>query len=298
MSSQVQRQAKLTACVHTYASSEGGILANAYLIETSEGVVAIDATLTVSDANHLRALLDSLERQLLAVLITHGHPDHYNGLTQLIAGTSVPIIATEGVDRVIREWDAKKEAQWKPMFGDEWPAQRTFPNRIAQDSESFVFGDVRFTVHDLGPGESHHDSYWIAEDGRDKVAFIGDLAFNGEHSYVSDGHTSRWLENLDRTREALAGVTRIYPGHGPAGGSDLFERQRLYLERYREEIQKLANGRAALTEADKTRLTEQMTEYLPGGRINFLIAAGADAVASELAEPRGIGQPGSLHGLA
>jgi hypothetical protein len=27
-----------------------------------------------------------------------------------------------------------------------------------------------------------------------------------------------------------------------------------------------------------------MTEYLPSGRINFLISAGADAVATELAE--------------
>jgi glyoxylase-like metal-dependent hydrolase (beta-lactamase superfamily II) len=232
------------------------------------------------------ACLDSLKGRLLEVLLTHGHPDHYNGITQLIAGTSVPIISTEGVDRVIREWDAKKEAQWKPMLGDEWPAQRTFPNHIAQDGESFDFGDVRFSVHDLGPGESHHDSYWIAEDGPDRVAFIGDLAFNGEHSYVSDAHTGRWLENLDRTREALSSIMRIYPGHGPAGGVELLGRQRLYLERYRHEVQKLANGRSTLTDADKARLTEQMTEYLPGGRINFLIAAGTDAVASELAELR------------
>jgi|SRR5215510_3681237 len=284
MSSQVKRQIELTARVHTYASSEGGILANAYLIETNDGVVALDATLTVSDANELRDLLDSLGRPLLAVLVTHGHPDHYNGITQLIAGNSVPIIATSGVDRVIREWDAKKEQQWKPMFGDEWPAQRTFPDRIAQDGESFVFGDVRFTVHDLGPGESHHDSYWIAEDGHGRVAFIGDLAFNGEHSYVSDGHTSRWLENLDRVRKDLADVSRIYPGHGPAGGSELFERQRLYLERYRQEVRELASGRSTLTDAEKTQLTQRITEYLPGGRINFLISAGADAVAHELAK--------------
>jgi glyoxylase-like metal-dependent hydrolase (beta-lactamase superfamily II) len=167
----------LTSRVHTYVSSEFGILANAYLIETGDGIVAVDATLTVSDATNFRNLLNSLHRQLQAVLITHGHPDHYNGLTQLIGEKPVPIIATEGVDRVIRKWDAEKEKQWKPIFGDQWPTERTFPNRIASEEESFVFGDVRFTVHDLGPGESHHDSYWIAEDGRDKIAFIGDLAF-------------------------------------------------------------------------------------------------------------------------
>lgn len=278
MSEQMQMDL-LTSRVHTYVSSEFGILANAYLIETGDGIVAVDATLTVADATNFRNLLDSLHRQLQAVLITHGHPDHYNGLTQLIDGKSVPIIATEGVDRVIRKWDAEKEKQWKPIFGDQWPTERTFPNRIARDKESFVLGDVRFTVHDLGPGESHHDAYWIAEDGRDKIAFIGDLAFNGEHSYVSDGHTSRWLENLHKVR---AGITRIYPGHGPAGGVELFERQRLYLERYRQEVQKLRIGRSGLTDTEKARLTQLMTEYLPGGKIDFLIAVGADAVANEL----------------
>jgi glyoxylase-like metal-dependent hydrolase (beta-lactamase superfamily II) len=284
MSSTASEYSPLMARIHTYVSSALGILANAYLIETRDGVVAIDATLTVSDANNLRAQLDSFGRPLLAVLITHGHPDHYNGVTQLIAGAPVPIIATAGVDRVIREWDAKKEQQWKPMFGDQWPKQRTFPNRIAQDGESIVFGGVRFTPHDLGPGESHHDTYWIVEDGDDRVAFIGDLAFNGEHSYVSDGHTTKWLENLKKMHQALADVERIYPGHGPAGGEELLDHQREYLERYRHEVRNLANRRSVLTDVEKTRLTERMTEYLPSGKIDFLISAGADAVATELAE--------------
>ena len=283
MSSQVQEQTEITTRVHRYASGESGIRANAYLIETSAGVVAVDATLTVSDANNLRGLLDSLKRPLLAVLITHGHPDHYNGVTELVAGAELPIIATAGVDHVIRDWDAKKEEQWKPVFGDEWPTKRTFPNRIAQNGESFVFGDLIFTVHDLGPGESHHDSYWIADDGHNRLAFVGDLAFNGEHSYVSDGHTTRWLKHLENTREALEGVARIYPGHGPAGGEELFDRQRDYLERYREVVRSLANCRSTLTEADKKVLTARMVDYLPEGKINFLISAGADAVAAELA---------------
>jgi len=76
MSSTAQEYSPLMSRIHTYVSSELGILANAYLIETRDGVVAIDATLTVSDAEKLRALLDSFNRPLLAVLITHGHPDH------------------------------------------------------------------------------------------------------------------------------------------------------------------------------------------------------------------------------
>jgi hypothetical protein len=40
--------------VHRVTSSEGNALVNAYLIETPNGVVAVDAMLTVSDGRELR----------------------------------------------------------------------------------------------------------------------------------------------------------------------------------------------------------------------------------------------------
>lgn len=268
--------------VHPYASGENGIRANAYLVESGSGVVAIDATLTVSDATAFRAQMLALDQPLLAVLLTHGHPDHYNGVTILTGGEPVPVIATAGVDRVIREWDAKKEEQWRPMFGDEWPSNRTFPNRIAQDGEMLTFGGIRFTVHDLGPGESHHDSYWTADDGASRAVFIGDVLFHGEHSYVSDGHTSEWLVNLDRARAATQGAAMIYPGHGAPGGPELYDKQRQYLEVYRNTVQGLLNGSDSLSDADRNRLVEVMSAHEPEGKLTFLIGLGADAVAEEL----------------
>src|SRR3954451_9529665 len=95
--------------VHAHASGESGIFANAYLIETAHGVVAVDALLTESESRALRAQLDALGKPLLAVLLTHGHPDHYNGVTRLVGGTPVPIVATPGVAEIIRRDDAAKE---------------------------------------------------------------------------------------------------------------------------------------------------------------------------------------------
>ena len=46
--------------VHTHASGEQGIYVNAYLVETANGVVAVDAALTVSESRTLRAKLDAL----------------------------------------------------------------------------------------------------------------------------------------------------------------------------------------------------------------------------------------------
>ena len=37
------------------------------------------------------------------------------------------------------------------MFGDEWPASATFPNRTVADEESVEIGDLRFTAWDFGP---------------------------------------------------------------------------------------------------------------------------------------------------
>src|SRR5215831_17790916 len=69
--------------VHVYQSGEAGIFANAYLVETPRSVVAIDTTLSNTDSKALRAKLDALGKPLVAVLLTHGHPDHYNGITNL-----------------------------------------------------------------------------------------------------------------------------------------------------------------------------------------------------------------------
>ena len=130
---------------------------NAYLVETSTGVVVVDATLGVTDGRALRAHVDALKKPLTAVVITHSHPDHYGGVTSLLGGTNVPIYAVAGVDEVIRRDDAAKEQILRPLFGDEWAAVRTFPNRTVRGGERVTIADAVFTVTDLGPGESPHD---------------------------------------------------------------------------------------------------------------------------------------------
>jgi glyoxylase-like metal-dependent hydrolase (beta-lactamase superfamily II) len=276
------RQDVFEPVVHRYSAGAQGILVNAYLVETRNGVIAIDSTLTVSDSKALRQQLDDIGKPLLAVLITHGHPDHYNGITELVAGTDVPIVATAGVAQVIEQYDEAKEAQWTGVFGEEWPAVRTFPNQNVANGETLTFDGVGFTVTDLGAGESHADSYWVMDGKR---AFIGDLVLYRMHAYVADGHTAEWLENLDRVEAALADVAVVYPGHGEPGGLDMIAWQRAYLEHYRTAVEELAAGQSTLTDDAKAELVQRMKTFLPTDALEFLIALGADAVAAELAEP-------------
>lgn len=266
------------------ASPAEGILANAYLVETPTGVVAIDATLRVSDARALRARIDATGKPLLAVLLTHGHPDHYNGAAIVVAGTQAPIIATADVAAVIREHDAAKEQQWKPMFGAEWPAQRAMPTRIVGDGEPVRLGGLAFRPHAVGPAESHADTYWTV-DGVPAV-FAGDLLFSGTHAYVSDGHTRAWLAALDRLAAALPSGATIYPGHGAPGGAELIDKQRRYLDALRAEVAKLSPDGSPLDDSERAQLLAAMKQHEPSDALAFLVGLGADAVAAELAAER------------
>jgi glyoxylase-like metal-dependent hydrolase (beta-lactamase superfamily II) len=268
--------------IHVVTASAAGLSVNGYLIEGRAGVVAVDSALTVSDGKALRARFDAIGKPLLAVLLTHGHPDHYNGVSALVAGRSdVPIYATAAVTRVIHEYDAKKEAQWKPMFGAEWPMTRTFPNHELESGATLELDGLKWSVQSVGPGESHADAYWVL-DADKRYAFVGDIVLHGEHAYVADGHTTAWLTTLRRMRDDLANVSALYPGHGAAGGLELLDWEEGYLTAYRSEVEHLRQG-ATISEADKQVLVTKMKERYPKAGLEFMIALGADAVAAELA---------------
>ena len=94
--------------MRTYSCGEGGIFVNAYLVETRAGVVAVDATLTESDSKAFRKEMEALGKPLQAVLITHPHPDHVAGITNLVAADETKIIATQAVIDLMRKLEEPK----------------------------------------------------------------------------------------------------------------------------------------------------------------------------------------------
>jgi glyoxylase-like metal-dependent hydrolase (beta-lactamase superfamily II) len=262
--------------VHRYSASAMPV--NAYLVEAQHAVVVVDTTLTVSDGRALRAEVERIGKPLEAVMVTHAHPDHYGGAVEIIGGDEIPFIAAAGVSQVIRRDDEVKERIIRPMFGDEWPRERMFPTQTVTDGETVTLDGVSFTVLDLGPGESPHDSVWLVGDDR-KVAFAGDSAYEHMHCYLADGYWNSWLENIARLRSELASDAEVHFGHGDPGRVTPFDWQEGYIKTF---IDAINSADWSDRDAAKATVVRTMTTYLRSSELQFLMELSIEPVATQL----------------
>jgi glyoxylase-like metal-dependent hydrolase (beta-lactamase superfamily II) len=265
-----------TPTIHRFPTEHEGAFVNAYLVETDAGVVAVDGQLTISAAKEMRSALERLGKPLHAVLLTHSHPDHYAGIVEIVAGADVPIVAPQGVIDTITADDAMKDQIVGPMFGDDWPTNRVFPNTPIQDGESLTFDGVSFTVIDLGPSESPHDSPWVLDDGR--AVFLGDQIYDHKHCFLADGFYAEWLANIETLRARFPDDTVFYVGHGGPVGGDMWDWQRGYIETFLDAV---ADADWTESESAKATVVAQMKAYEPSDELQFLMELSVEPVAAK-----------------
>jgi glyoxylase-like metal-dependent hydrolase (beta-lactamase superfamily II) len=263
--------------IHRFPAKHEGAFVNAYLVETESGVVAVDGLLTVSAAKEMRSALDRLGKPLHAVLLTQSHPDHYAGLSEIVAGSDVPIVAPQGVIDTITADDAMKDQIIGPMFGDDWPSNRIFPNTSISDGESLTFDGATFTVIDLGPSESPHDSPWVLGDD-ERVVFLGDQIYDHKHAYLADGFYDEWLANIEKLRARFPDDAVLYVGHGGPVGRDMWSWQRHYIETFLDAI---AEADWSEPESAKATVVAQIKDYEPSDDLQFLMELSIEPVAAK-----------------
>lgn len=241
---------------------------HAYVVELPTAVVIVDGTAAISSGQQVRDLADSLGKPVEAVLMTHGHPDHFTGLTAM---KDLPRYATQGtIDFAHREDETKWESG-KMYLGDDFPDERVFPESVVQDGDTKTFGGVGFTLVNLGPGESDDDNMWLADVDGTQYAFVGDAICSGTHAFFGDGHALHWMENLDRLASLLRPNAQIYVGHGdaPASVSAIAE-QKAYIQKFIDTIQDLPRE-SPVSQATVEKVMGVMKEYQPTEMLFFLL---------------------------
>ena len=117
----------------------------------------------------------------LAILVTHAHPDHFNGALGLVKDKEAPVYATASVGRVIEEIADAKRAQWTcPRH--ERPAETYYPTRRWPMAPRSSSTRRSFTVREVGPEVTHADSYLpTTADRGATAAFTVHLASHGRY---------------------------------------------------------------------------------------------------------------------
>lgn len=272
----------MTPVVHTYVSTEPMVRPNAFIVEGDRALVIVDTTLTMTDSAALKRTADALNKPITGILLTHGHPDHVAGATNVAPGRDVPIYAIQSVHDLMKASEQEKHRQWSSLFKEEWIPQWVYPNRIVARGEHVTLAGLTFSVVDLGAGgDSDANSIWLLENDR-QAAFVGDFLFSNHHAYMMDGSVLRWIANLKRFGPLLSTYRTLYVGHGPASDSTLLEKQQQYFETACVKLLEATAGSAVLTADSRKAYEQAMVAAFPNYGFTLTVALSADALAREL----------------
>lgn len=270
------------ARIHVFSSEESAFLVNSFLIETDRGLVLVDTQFLNSSALQLCSMIRSLDRPLLAVVITHPHPDHFNGTVEIDREwPGLPIYATEATFDGIRATEAAKRATWTPIYGDDYPSQTVLPNTVAIPGTPITIDGLDLHIDDLGAGESADITVVHLPQSGQLIA--SDLLYNRVHPWLAEGRTRAWLDQLDIVRSRYAEAKTVYAGHGAAGSLDALAAQGEYLRTFRNLIRADVANLKEVTADEKARIVEQMLKRYPNYPLQMLIGMNVDGVAKELA---------------
>lgn len=174
------------------------------VVDERRDALVIDPSM--AEAEVLRAVRDEGLR-VLAILNTHGHPDHVFANAPVKEATRARL-AIHRLDAY--RLDLASRPEGSALLG---PAPRATPDDLLEEGPVTYLRDVRIeALHTPGHTEGSTCFHLLAEG----MLFSGDVLFAGTVGRVDlPGGDPRAMEaSLERVA-ALPPETRVYPGHGP-----------------------------------------------------------------------------------
>lgn len=180
----------------------GPLQANCYLIWDDRGLAcAVDPG---GEPERLAQLVSRKELKLEAILVTHGHFDHAEGVAGLSMATGAKVFCSESVVAVLGG------TQGCSATGLPIPALGGTEANAVSDGSTFAVGDLSVKVI-ATPGHTPGDLTYDVEGS----LFCGDLLFRGSvgRTDFPGGDFEELLASVRRLVQAYPGETKVYPGH-------------------------------------------------------------------------------------
>ncbi|MGH7482349.1 MAG: MBL fold metallo-hydrolase, partial [Longimicrobiales bacterium] len=190
--------------IHTFVSADFG--QNAYLVVCPGGsALIIDPG---GQAGELVARLDAEELTLAAVLLTHAHLDHIEGVARIVHARPAPLYLHpddaalySGVMQQAALFGLKAEPQPPPDHG-------------LEDGQTLDFDGCALEVRHV-PGHSPGHVLFYAAAA--EVAFVGDVVFQGSigRTDLPGGSYQTLMRSIREKVLTLPPETTLLSGHGP-----------------------------------------------------------------------------------
>jgi kynurenine formamidase/glyoxylase-like metal-dependent hydrolase (beta-lactamase superfamily II) len=220
------------------------VFENAFLIRSGKNLVLIDA---LSASNATEQISQAIKgKKLRTIFITHGHPDHFLGLSSLLKNNPEAQIfaGSEGVKQDIIRYVSY--ATSKGLMESE-PAMKL---KSAENQTGFDYEKIKIIKGnklELGAGQAliienikdatECDHNTILYHEQSNLLFASDLLYNKVFSWLGPGveqhNIENWIENLKnlQARYDKEGLT-IFPGHGDPSDKILFDINIQYLNSF------------------------------------------------------------------
>ena len=187
----------------------GNFLQNGYVVwcDVTGSCVIVDPGAAALD---MIAAIKGGAGEVTAVLLTHAHIDHIEGLGVIRDYTEAPTY----LHPADREMFNNLPVQAAMLGMSEWP-QLDPPERALEDGEEFCFGESMFkVVHTPG----HSPGHVILHSPPDGLALVGDLVFAGSvgRTDLPGGDYRALFRSIRKHVLTMADDTRLFTGHGPA----------------------------------------------------------------------------------
>ena len=202
------------------------------LVAGAEEAVLVDTLITFAQVDALADWADSHGKRITAILVTHGHSDHWIGLARLLERfpDACGLAAGKVLDRARFEaTDEGLKKYWHTCFRGEIPDNPVLPGLLEGGRLELDGHELR--VIDIGQGDTEHSSIVYAPSIDAVVA--GDVVYNQVHMMTAETDSSSreaWIASLDAI--AALNPATVVSGHKRVGAPDspeTIEQSRQYL---------------------------------------------------------------------